>query len=102
VERKRGEFRYRQSAYQNQLDWVIAGGMTGPDAAPLHPDWVRSLRDQCQVAGVPFFFKQWGDVVYVGNANASGYHLKRIGNKAAGRGLDGQLWDQVPEALEGR
>jgi protein gp37 len=45
----------------DQLDWVIAGGMSGHDAQPTHPDWVRSLRDQCQAAAVPFFFKQWGE-----------------------------------------
>jgi protein gp37 len=43
------------------LDWVIAGGESGPNARPMHPDWARSLRDQCAVAGVPFFFKQWGE-----------------------------------------
>lgn len=43
------------------LDWVIVGGETGPRARPMHPDWVRSLRDQCQAAGVPFFFKGWGE-----------------------------------------
>lgn len=43
------------------LDWVICGGETGPGARPMHPDWVRSLRDQCQEAEVPFFFKQWGE-----------------------------------------
>ncbi len=41
-----------------KLDWVVAGGESGPKARPMHPDWVRSLRDQCQAAGVPFFFKQ--------------------------------------------
>ncbi|MEO0796283.1 MAG: phage Gp37/Gp68 family protein [Verrucomicrobiota bacterium] len=43
------------------LDWVIVGGESGPNARPMHPDWARSLRDQCQEAGVPFFFKQWGE-----------------------------------------
>lgn len=42
------------------LNWVIVGGETGPKARPMHPDWVRSVRDQCQKAGTPFFFKQWG------------------------------------------
>jgi len=42
----------------NKLDWVILGGETGPGARLLHPDWVRSVRDQCQAAGVPFFMKQ--------------------------------------------
>lgn len=42
-------------------DWVIVGGESGPGARPMHPDWARRLRDQCAAAGVPFFFKQWGD-----------------------------------------
>jgi protein gp37 len=43
------------------LDWVVLGGESGPGARPMHPDWVRGVRDQCQAAGVPFFFKQWGE-----------------------------------------
>jgi len=43
------------------LDWVIVGGESGPKARPMHPDWVRSLRDHCAAARVPFFFKQWGE-----------------------------------------
>ena len=42
------------------IDWVIVGGESGPGARPMHPDWPRSIRDQCVDAGVPFFFKQWG------------------------------------------
>lgn len=45
------------------LDWIICGGESGPDARPMHPAWARSLRDQCAAAGVPFFFKQWGEWV---------------------------------------
>ena len=44
-----------------KLDWVICGGESGPGARPMHPDWARSVRDQCKEAGVPFFFKQWGE-----------------------------------------
>jgi protein gp37 len=44
-----------------RVHWVICGGESGPNARPMHPDWARSLRDQCQAAGVPFFFKQWGE-----------------------------------------
>lgn len=44
-----------------KVDWVICGGESGPKARPMHPDWARTLRDQCQEAGVPFFFKQWGE-----------------------------------------
>lgn len=47
------------------LDWVICGGESGPSARPMHPDWVRSLRDQCAAGGVPFMFKQWGEWVSV-------------------------------------
>lgn len=43
------------------IDWVIVGGESGPGARPMHPDWARSLRDQCAAAGVPFLFKQWGE-----------------------------------------
>ena len=49
------------SLKQPVLDWVIVGGESGPGARPMHPDWVRSIRDQFQAAGVPFFFKQWGN-----------------------------------------
>jgi protein gp37 len=44
-----------------KLDWVVAGGESGKGARPMHPDWARSLRDQCAAADVPFFFKQWGE-----------------------------------------
>ncbi len=44
-----------------QIQWVIVGGESGPAARPMHPDWVRSIRDQCAAAGVAFFFKQWGE-----------------------------------------
>lgn len=43
------------------IDWVICGGESGPHARPMHPDWARSLRDECSAAGVPFLFKQWGE-----------------------------------------
>ena len=45
----------------SKIHWVIAGGESGHGARPMHPDWARALRDQCQAAGVPFFFKQWGN-----------------------------------------
>jgi protein gp37 len=45
-----------------KINWVIVGGESGPGARPMHPDWVLSLRNQCQQANVPFFFKQWGGV----------------------------------------
>ena len=47
--------------YHEGIDWVIVGGESGPGARPMHPDWARSIRNQCVDAGVPFFFKQWGE-----------------------------------------
>jgi protein gp37 len=52
------------------VDWVIAGGESGPGARPMHPDWARSLRDQCAAAGVPFLFKQWGNTTRPGPGSA--------------------------------
>ncbi len=49
----------------DRLDWIIVGGESGPGARPMHPDWARSLRDQCEAAGVPFLFKQWGEFAEV-------------------------------------
>jgi hypothetical protein len=51
---------YQHRAFAS-INWVIAGGESGHHARPMHPDWVRSLRDQCHAANVPFFFKQWGE-----------------------------------------
>lgn len=99
-----------RQTYIEQLDWVICGGETGPGARPLHPDWVRSLRDQCQAAGVPFFFKSWGDWypnwsemprddIDYGKPHVSvgGLSFVRCGKKQAGRMLDGRTWDEEPE-----
>lgn len=49
--------------FEEDIHWVICGGESGPQARPMHPDWARSLRDQCKAAGVPFMFKQWGEWV---------------------------------------
>ena len=51
--------------------WTIVGGESGPHARPMHPDWARSLRDQCQAAGVPFFFKQWGQWGPINHSDAA-------------------------------
>ncbi|MDP3228478.1 MAG: phage Gp37/Gp68 family protein [Acidovorax sp.] len=85
------------------LDWIIAGGESGHKARPSHPDWYRSLRDQCAAAGVPFLFKQWGqwrptDTDYVVDERqntlpihrwTNGDRSAKVGKKAAGRLLDG-------------
>ncbi len=52
---------YCSNGVDTRLDWIIAGGESGPGARPMHPDWARSVRDQCEDAGIPFFFKQWGE-----------------------------------------
>jgi protein gp37 len=86
------------------LRWVVVGGESGPRARPMHPDWARSLRDQCVTAGVPFLFKQWGawapddrdkppDITLT---NMDGQQMAEVGKKAAGRELDGVTWDQYP------
>lgn len=78
------------------IDWVICGGESGPGSRPMHPDWARSLRDQCKAAGVSFFFKQWGEYspgLVAGNGDVQYF---RIGKKKAGRLLDGQLHDAFP------
>jgi protein gp37 len=78
------------NAPHRRVQWVIAGGESGRHARPMHPDWVRSVRDQCTAAGVPFHFKQWGEYA------ANGEHL---GKHHTGRVLDGQTWDQFPAPI---
>jgi protein gp37 len=108
------------------VDLVIIGGESGPEARPMHPDWIRSLRDQCAAAGVPFLFKQWGEwapgskgfnggiaIDLQGRVADDGYNLvsypadaassdgwtmmHHAGKKAAGRLLDGVQHDGYPE-----
>jgi protein gp37 len=67
------------------IHWVIVGGESGPRARPMDPSWVRSIRDQCAKAEVPFFFKQWGGVR----------------KKIAGRVLDDRTWDEMPATFAG-
>jgi protein gp37 len=93
----------------SRLQWVIVGGESGPGARPMHPDWARSLRDQCAAAGTAFHFKQWGEWVNGLDAPAdwngpsqllrepSNMFMARIGKKAAGRLLDGVEHNACPE-----
>ena len=62
------------------IDWVIVGGESGPRARPMEADWARDIQRQCEDAGVPFYFKQWGGVF----------------KKRNGRELDGRTWDEMP------
>jgi protein gp37 len=68
------------------VDWVIAGGESGPGARAMEAGWVRDIRDQCAQSGVAFFFKQWGGVR----------------KKVNGRVLDGSTWDEMPTSTPGR
>jgi protein gp37 len=83
-----------QGSSDPDIDWVIAGGESGPGARPMHPDWVRGLRDQCLAGNIPFFFKQWGNW-------AQTYYnflvVDKFGKKKASRLLDGKEWNEFPE-----
>lgn len=90
------------------VDWVVAGGESGPATRPIrpmHPDWARSLRDQCAATDTAFFFKQWGDWVSVSEVEGDGPHhhfedgatVRRVGKKKAGRTLDGVIHDGMPD-----
>jgi len=106
------------------INWVIVGGESGRLARPMHPDWARQIRDQCNAAGVAFFFKQWGEYapreitrqeyqhprterlgesIVDRNGEFTGYArtervtvMRRVGKKVAGRDLDGQEWNERP------
>ncbi len=108
------------------VDWVVVGGESGPKSRPMHPDWVRSIRDQCYLAGVPFLFKNWGEwgndgrIPMLVSIHEKRYFLTidgkkwtgpsqccpkgtaamlKIGKRAAGRLLDGVQHDGYPESL---
>lgn len=107
------------SAHARFVDWIIAGGESGPQARPSHPDWFRSLRDQCKAAGVPFLFKQWGEWIdytvedkpttWITEDGRTGtqddvvkdgkhwwLQMSRVGKSAAGRLLDGVTHNGYP------
>lgn len=107
------------------VNWVIAGGESGSKARPMHPDWARSLRDQCRAASVPFFFKQWGEwtpemppsetrlfaperiryaqpdgsIQPLGMGHNPGPLIYRRGTLHTGNLLDGVLHEAFPETL---
>jgi protein gp37 len=86
----------------SKLQWVIVGGESGQRARPMHPEWARSLRDQCVSVGVPFFFKQWGEWGPAGwprrpkELEQVPDLLERLGKKVNGRYLDGREWNEAP------
>lgn len=109
-----------------KIDWVIVGGESGPKARPMHPDWVRNIRDNCKAAGTAFFFKQWGshapldrddiddlpenafvmcldghindvhDPINTMDEFMHGTFMVPMDKKKAGNMLDGQTWTQMP------
>jgi protein gp37 len=100
------------------IGWVITGGESGRKARPMAPQWATSLRDQCATAGVPFFFKQWGEYAPTGYLVIGGtskgtllagdpvddlghrVELARVGKKNAGRELDGRTHDAFPMVVQ--
>lgn len=119
-----GEFAYTSFSAPEvcrlrNIDQVIVGGESGPNARPMHPRWARNLRDQCQAAHVAFFFKQWGEWAPRGAGIGMAQHntgrevligdvlddmghrqiMRRVGKSRAGRELDGRTWDQYPQAV---
>lgn len=82
--------------YLGGLDWVVAGGESGPRARRCYPAWVRSLREQCVTTGTPFHFKQWGE--YGVSRGRTMETLIRCGKRLAGRLLDGEMHDAFPRA----
>lgn len=92
--------------FDDVVNWVIVGGESGPNARPMHPDWVRSIRDQCKAAEVPLFFKQWGEWSpafqdageWYGHPqlHIDDYWFSKVGKKRAGRLLDGREWNEFP------
>lgn len=104
--------------YDSKLDWVICGGESGSKSRPMHPDWARSLRDQCKEAEVPFFFKQWGEWIpsyqfgerlkelskkypkcRIGKEHTfkDGISMYNIRKKYTGRLLDGKEHNEMPK-----
>jgi len=113
------------AAMSTGIDWVIAGGESGPGARPMHPDWVRHLRDQCSTISAAFFFKQWGEwrqyshlmddnkkplgmfqdgIFRHGNVvwdhRKESVCMSRVGKKEAGRLLDGVLHNEFPRPAD--
>lgn len=91
------------------IHWVIVGGESGHGARPMEVEWVSEIQNQCEEAGVPFFFKQWGEnfpvdqweftpelVLTDEQANSA---FARVGKKTAGRLLYGRTWDQMPQVV---
>lgn len=103
---------YRNGNRVLGIDWVICGGESGHGARPMHPDWARSLRNQCQAAGIAYHFKQHGNWLPLASADEASHYPRtamlegdnvrwvNVGKHAAGRLLDGRTWDEFPASVE--
>lgn len=111
---EKAEWMLRRWGSSQPISWVIVGGESGHSARPMHPQWARGLRDQCQAAGVAFHFKQHGEFIarsqlkmqqiadlpnrpYRNAKPIDGDQVYQVGKHAAGRLLDGRTWDEFPE-----
>ena len=97
-----------------EIQWVIVGGESGSKSRPMHPNWVRVIRDSCLDSNVAFFFKQWGNWVPSSeenrgvnielksrNGKIETLYVKRVSKKMAGYELDGKEWRMLPHASSG-
>jgi protein gp37 len=93
-----------------RIDWVIAGGESGPRARAMHPDWATGLLHQCRAFGVPFHFKQWGNWVpadlresrsseLIEFGSERPVRMTRLSKKSAGRLLEGSVWNELPTTV---
>jgi protein gp37 len=94
-----GPVKWRSVANYQAIDWLVAGGESGAHARPMHPQWARDARDFCQSAGIPFFFKQWGEFAPTGDVNqeqgavsSSGEIVERITKDSFPRMSAGAFW----------
>ena len=101
-----GKWWGEDTGQRDTISWIIAGGESGPHARPMHPDWARSLRDQCAAVGVSFFMKQWGewapydrgriDSRSLNVPGSTDTPIQRFGKKLAGAMLDGREHKEFP------
>lgn len=109
-------FGVKVGSVRDKIGWAIVGGESGHHARPMHPDWARSIRDQCVAYGAAFHFKQWGEwkpgivrdlynpitaFTYRDKQGVfpNGQEMWKVGKHDAGRLLDGRTWDQFPEVI---
>lgn len=111
---------FHTTYFGDKIHWVIAGGESGHGARPMHPDWVRSIRDQCAAADVPFLFKQWGKWLPYGQIDKDGFTMvnfkgttgivslksdghyrdyRNVGKTKSGNFLDGKQHLEFPKPL---